>query len=245
MGREQHLVKKSVPVHCRRLLPPVALGLCLNHRVPGAEQALGFILLAGHPRKVEHHAQRCKVGAFGSRPVVCLCSPGSVYLEKHALRAIILGPGQQRARGLENLHREPVFLFMCSCILLPGLPGLQLHLLSPRKDFLFCCRSQYACRKGIWACWRHSERLQSASPVFCLGSSGSSGICQNALVETQGSFCFSPSFRWILGRVQFFLDFLVVKNTFFLASLGLPAHSQCKYRRQNLASGNFQCSWSI
>lgn len=240
MGREQHLIKISVPVHCRRLLPPVALGLRLNHRVPGAEQALGHILLAGHPRKVEQHAQGWEAGAFGSRPVVCLCSPGSVCLEKHAVRAIILGSGQRRARGLENLHRERVFLFMCSCILLPGLPGSQLHLLSPRKNFLFCSHSQYACRKGIWACRRHSERLQSASPV--LGSPGSSGICQNALVETRGSFCFSPSFRRPLGRVQFFPAFLVVKNTFFLASLGLPAHSQRKYRQQNLASGNFQYS---
>lgn len=81
--------------------------------------------------------------------------------------------------SLENLLRKSVFHVICSHILLPGFPGLQLHLLFPRKDFLFWCSSQCVCCGGRISAFRKA--------AVCLPFSGwdCKAVCQNALVETR------------------------------------------------------------
>lgn len=107
----------------------------------------------------------------GSRAAVCLCNPGLVHMAKHAGGTAI--PGRGVKGNLENLLRKSVFHVMCSHILLPGLPGSQLRLLFPRKDFLFWCPSPCVLRGEDFSI----QKGCSLPPIFWLRLQGSLSKC--------------------------------------------------------------------
>lgn len=155
----------------------------------------------------------------GSRAAVCLCNPGLVHMAKRAGGTAI--PGRGVKGNLENLLRKSVFHVMCSHILLPGLPGSQLRLLFPRKDFLFWCPSPCVCCRGRISAFRKA--------AVCLPFSGwdCKAVCQNALVETR-VLLLLPIFQKAFRKGLILSVFFMVNSTFFLESVGLLTHTHSK-----------------
>lgn len=138
-----------------------------------------------------------------------------------------LGRGErEEPDDWKNLLRESTLLFMGLHILLPGLPGSQLHWLSPHKGFLFFVIVIPRMRWRNFCLLKAFGKAVVSLPGLLAGITRRSSYLSKCTCWNLGPFEFprlSEGFR--KGLILPTLPQKVQIALFFLAAVGLPMHS--------------------